>query len=313
MNHFMNDDNPEVTKSTMEHVHLVPFDHQGQMTRQGAFKVNYISDQHLYHCQLFWRHNGDWQPSNVVRIFNTKDEANAFLRSYTPRPVPEFTGLSIPRATGGGKLAVSTFKNLLKASYHPQSSVDGFNFDHSLSSDTSKVFIHPQTNQAIVAHRGTEGISDWLNNAAYAYGGTQLYKMTPRYKEAERVQKAAEDKYGAHNVTTIGHSQGGLQAELLGDRSKEIITFNKATRPLENKKNDNQYDIRSSRDVVSALNPFQKKSSRDLTINSPTGSSAIAEHNLDTLNRLDPTLEVGRGIRRLMTIKPRRVRVGRLL
>lgn len=65
-----------------------------------------------------------------------------------------------------------------------------------------------------VAHRGTNGWSDWLNNGIWALGGNDAYKKTARYKEAEKVQRDAEQKYGAKNVTTIGHSQGGLQAEL---------------------------------------------------------------------------------------------------
>ena len=57
--------------------------------------------------------------------------------------------------------------------------------------------------------------------------------MTPRYKEALQVQQQAEKKYGAKNISTIGHSQGGYQAQLLGANTQEIITLNKATRPQE--------------------------------------------------------------------------------
>ena len=54
--------------------------------------------------------------------------------------------------------------------------------------------------------------------------------MTPRYKEAQQVQQQAETKYRAKNISTIGHSQGGYQAQLLGANTQEIITLNKATR-----------------------------------------------------------------------------------
>jgi putative lipase involved disintegration of autophagic bodies len=57
--------------------------------------------------------------------------------------------------------------------------------------------------------------------------------MTQRYKEALQVQQQAKKKYRAKNITTIGHSQGGYQAQILGANSKEIITLNKATRPQE--------------------------------------------------------------------------------
>jgi hypothetical protein len=119
--------------------------------------------------------------------------------------------------------------------------------------------------------------------------------MTARYKEAEKVQKRAEKKYGASNVTTIGHSQGGLQSELLGGKSKEIITLNKATMPFESNKNKNQFDVRSDRDVVSGLNPFAKKSKKDISIKAQS-YNPLTEHSGDVLNRLDKDRMIGQGI-----------------
>lgn len=196
----------------------------------------------------------------------------------------------------GGKISFGNLKNLLNASYdNKQSKVGDYELDPSVSSKTSKVYVNPSTGQTVVAHRGTSGFSDWLNNAVYAYGGKKLYKYTPRYKEAEKVQHQAQEKYGKENVSTIGHSQGGLQAELLGDNSKEIITLNKATRPFENTKHKNQYDIRTEKDLVSRLNPFQPKSNKDIIIQSNT-NSLLKEHGIDTLDRMDRNKEVGQGI-----------------
>lgn len=196
----------------------------------------------------------------------------------------------------GGKLAVSTFKNLLTASYDKKiKNIDGFIQDEKLSTKTSKVYYNPETGQSVVAHRGTSGFTDWFNNAVYAYGGEKLYKMTPRYKEAERVQQEASKKYGNENLTTIGHSQGGLQSELLGGESNEVITLNKATRPFSNHKNENQYDIRTSGDVVSILNPFQPKNYNEIIIPSKT-SNPLTEHGIETLERLEGDRVVGRSI-----------------
>lgn len=198
----------------------------------------------------------------------------------------------------GGKLSTSDFKGLLDASYDPSiKNVGGFILDKPLSSSTSKVYRNPETGQVVVAHRGTEGISDWGNNAIYALGGKNAYKLTPRYKEAEKVQKRAEKKYGASNVSTIGHSQGGLQSELLGGKSKEIITLNKATLPFESNKNKNQFDIRSDRDVVSGLNPFAKKSKKDISIKAQS-YNPLTEHSGDVLKRLDKKRMIGQGPRR---------------
>jgi hypothetical protein len=86
-------------------------------------------------------------------------------------------------------------------------------------------FIIMKTGQAVINHRGTAGMFDWFNNAAYMYGGEALYKLTPRYQEAYYKQKQVEKKYGKENVITVAHSQGGLLAELVGKDSKEIITL----------------------------------------------------------------------------------------
>jgi hypothetical protein len=198
----------------------------------------------------------------------------------------------------GGNLSAPELKGLLDASYDSKvKKVGDFEMDKQLSSSTSKVYRNSVTGQVVVAHRGTAGISDWGNNALYAIGGKQAYKLTPRYKEAEKVQRRAEKKYGASNVTTIGHSQGGLQSELLGGRSKEIITLNKATLPFESNTNKNQYDIRSDRDVVSGLNPFAKKSKKDVNIKAKT-YNPLTEHSGDVLDRLGEKRIIGKGPKR---------------
>lgn len=194
----------------------------------------------------------------------------------------------------GGSLKAHELKNLLKSSYSGQDT-DGFVLDKSLSSKTSKVFHNPTTGQTVVAHRGTKGLLDWINNGIYALGGVDAYKQTPRFKQAQRVQEQAQRKYGADKITTIGHSQGGLQSELLGKNSKEIITLNKATRPFSNTKNANQTDIQSSNDLVSHLNPFEAKNKKEIVIPSHT-SNIKKEHNIDVLDRIDPETNIGNGL-----------------
>jgi len=193
----------------------------------------------------------------------------------------------MPASMTGGNLSSKELNELLDASYNNKvENVEGFTKDKSLSTKTSKVFVNPQTGQTVVAHRGTEGASDWLNNAAYVLGNTTAYKMTPRYKEAKKVQKNAEKKYGRENISTIGHSQGGLQAELLGSKGKETITVNKATRPFGNVSSKNQTDISSSGDLVSSFNPFQSFSNKGKThvIKAKT-RNPLTEHSYDILKR----------------------------
>lgn len=191
----------------------------------------------------------------------------------------------------GGKLKSTTLQGLLNASYDKKiKKVDGFDQDRELSTKTSKVYVNPDTGQTVVAHKGTSGLLDWGNNAVYALTGEKGYRQTSRFKEAEKVQNKAEKKYGNQNITTIGHSQGGLQAELLGKDTKEIITLNKATRPFANTTSKNQYDIRTEGDLVSSLNPFQKQKNVS-TIES--NLNPLEAHAIDTLSLVDATYGMG--------------------
>ena len=194
----------------------------------------------------------------------------------------------------GGKLSVKNIKNVLNASYDDKTPTGDFILDRQLSTPTSKVFYNPKTKEAIVAHQGTQGIKDWANNLVYGVGGKWLYKFTPRFKEAEKVQKNAERKFGSKNVSTLAHSQGGLLGELLGKNSKEIITLNKATRLLSNERAPNQYDIRSSGDVVSALNPLQNVNNKEVIIPKESNNPLI-EHSIDILDRLPEDQMIGEG------------------
>lgn len=181
-------------------------------------------------------------------------------------------------------MKAETFKQLLESSYSGNE-VEGFVMDKEISSNTSKVYVHP-SGQVVVAHRGTSGVLDWGNNAVYGVFGDIGYKLTPRFKEAQKVQQNAEKKYGAKNITTIGHSQGAYQAQLLGGNTREIITLNKATRPNEilygSSKKKNQYDVRSSGDAVSLFrNPLQLKNEISLE---NTGN-LLKNHSTDILNK----------------------------
>ena len=200
----------------------------------------------------------------------------------------------------GGSLQTSTFKGLLDASYDGRKSVDGFIKDDSISSKTSKVYRDPITKQVVVAHQGTKGAKDWLNNLKFAIGGTKAYKKTRRFKEAERVQRLAEEKYGAQNISTIGHSQGALQSEILGKNTKEILTLNKASNPFENRsKGANQFDVRTKNDLVSkATELFTKKkknNGNEITLQS-NSSNPLTEHSTNVLERVDPNTTIGTGI-----------------
>ena len=196
----------------------------------------------------------------------------------------------------GGALAGNEIRGLLDASYDKTiKNVDGgWVKDEDLSTGKSKVFYNPETGKTSVVHRGTVGtLSDWKNNAIYALGGKKAYKETSRYKHAKDVQRAAEAKYGNDNIITLGHSQGGLQAELLGKKGGETITLNKATRPFSNNPGKNQTDIRTTTDIVSAMNPFSKaKNTESISLK---GFNPLKAHATTSLKKLGNKM-IGKGM-----------------
>jgi hypothetical protein len=204
-----------------------------------------------------------------------------------------------------GKRTAQEIKQFLEASYEdkPPKKIDDFILDEDLSTKTAKVYYNPQTGEAIVAHMGTKGALDWGNNLAYALGA---YEMTPRYKKGKSVQDKAERKYGKKNISTLGHSQGAVLARKLGADTKEIINVNPAYAFEKPKKNE--YNIRSSSDVVSGLYApvaktrqglfpnYSKK--RDITIPTQSATDILGEHSYNILDRLeDSEIGVGAGIK----------------
>jgi hypothetical protein len=110
------------------------------------------------------------------------------------------------------------------------------------------------------------------------------------------VQKLAEEIYGAKNITTIGHSQGALLAQMLGKNTKEILTLNKASRPedlFRFSKPKKQYDVRSDGDIVSAWqSPFQNN--KNNTTIKKQSNNPLTEHSVDVLNRLNQDKIIGK-------------------
>ena len=142
-------------------------------------------------------------------------------------------------------------------------------------------FKHP-SGQVVVSLRGTEGTAkDWSNNLVYGIGGETAYKQTPRYKRAKERVAQLEKQYNPEDMTLIGHSQGGLLAEIVPSKARERITLNKATRPqdfLFRRRKKNQYDIRSRFDPVSFF-PLQKS---NYTIDG-VGLNPLKAHSPDVL------------------------------
>ena len=182
----------------------------------------------------------------------------------------------------GGGLKSSTLKSLIQSGYD-RSQVEGW----TKVMDTPEVsaFKHNTTPQVVIVLRGTTGTAnDWSNNAVYGIGGEVAYKRTPRYKRAVARVAEIERKYNPKDITIVSHSQGGLLAELVPSKAREIISLNKATRPSDfifgRKKKKNQYDIRSTYDPVSMFNTRQV----DYTIKNKS-LNPLTQHSADILDK----------------------------
>jgi hypothetical protein len=111
-------------------------------------------------------------------------------------------------------------------------------------------------------------------------------------------QKKAEAKYGAHNLTTIGHSQGaGPLAADLGKKTKSIIAVDRPAKLSEvffKKTGKNHHDVRTTHDLVSSMIPWQSTTNKPISIKSKT-FNPIKEHDLNRLDELEDK-EIGGSI-----------------
>lgn len=214
---------------------------------------------------------------------------------------------NLPPFKKGGKISAPDLKGLLNQSYESKTPKDfkDYQVDKSLSGERVQVYVKKGTNDVFVVHRGTQGMHDWGNDLKALAG----YDITnsDRFKHAEKIQKEAEKKYGAQNVSTLGHSLSGKIASDVGKNSKEIITLNKFIPPMDiinpfrKKPSDKEYDIRTSLDPVSALLPIESGKNK-FTIPSRT-YDPIAEHSVNTLDRLPEDTMIGRGQLKKMKVK----------
>jgi len=199
----------------------------------------------------------------------------------------------------GGSLQADQIQKVLENTYkETDDAPSGYTFDKDLSDDRVKVYKDMNSDQVIVAHRGSKGWRDWLDNARYAYDGD--IKTSGTYKEAKTRQQKAIDKYGAKNIISVGHSRAGKYVEELNKEQpvKEVITYNKAVHPntIFQSNPENQTDVRTSTDIVSALSPLQFNKNKTVTI--PSGYDLLKAHKPSMLSYLGNKL-IGKGYKQM--------------
>lgn len=244
--------------------------------------------------------------SNIINNpSHYKESTNKRAISYNKRRTK---GSEIPIASSeiedpslkGGKLSAKEVKKMVQSSYDKKNQdFDDFDVDHELSGDKVKVYRRKNSKQAVVVHRGTQGLGDIALDFRYILG--QDINNSDRAKHAREIQEKAEAKYGKDNTTTVGHSLGSKLSSLVGNNSHEIINVNKAVAPqdLFKKIDDKETNIRTKYDPVSALMAL-KGHKNTFTIPSTT-INPLAEHSTDALDRIEPDQMFGKG-------KPRRTR-----
>jgi hypothetical protein len=210
------------------------------------------------------------------------------------------TGAGEGGAESGGKISISNLQGLLKKSYDkkPSNYMD-YEVDKDLSDDKVQVYKNKKTGEVVVSHRGTQGLGDMALDLKYALG-YDLHDSN-RYKHAQDIQRKAESKYGAENITTIGHSLGSKIGRDVGQNGKEVIELNPAYNIPDalKKKSDKTYSIRTQYDPVSFLLPlFKGKDKNTTTIESKT-LNPLAEHTVGVLDRTDQEKEIGKGFNKM--------------
>ena len=207
------------------------------------------------------------------------------------------------RPIKGGKVEVKYLNKLLNESYQSKNKTaanidDRYYLDPELSTDKTKVYVDKNTNDITMVNRGTSDFKDVMTDAKMLFGYNDK-----RFNEPKEILGKIKQKYTDKNIDVLGHSLGAKIAETLGDdpRVKNIITLNKPTTPKDlikkSKINSKQYDIRTTGDLVSALQPFQT-GPNDIIISSET-KNPYTEHKIDTLDRLDQNLVIGTGLKGL--------------
>jgi hypothetical protein len=238
-------------------------------------------------------------PYNIRKIrgknlYSVKNSQTGAVHSYGTTLANAKKQVRLLYSLEGKGLNTDDVKGFIDASYTPttENRVGDFELDKQLSTKKAQVYYNKGTDEVVVNNRGTAPtLQDWTNNAAYVFG---LYDKTGRMKQAEKVQRKAIAKYGKVDVN-VGHSQGGIITRKLNEKglTKEVINLNPAS--MFEKQKKNEYVIRSSRDVVSALqsvNPFSKKKNTKVVkgIYNP-----IREHGTEVLGRMKNVF-VGKGV-----------------
>ena len=184
----------------------------------------------------------------------------------------------------------NNLKEIIKSSYLKSDEAEkigqnlNYKLDRDLSNREQKLFTD-KDNKPIVAFTGTRKFNDVLTDGALALG---LGGFTNRFRESRKVVDNVRKKYG-QPLTIVGDSLGASLAEYNNrNKNDKIITHNKGVGidGLFKKIKNNQTDIRSANDLVSALSLTQSSKNKITIPRTGHLINPLQSHNFRNLSRL---------------------------
>jgi len=146
--------------------------------------------------------------------------------------------------------------SVLKEGYKSKNkdNLNGYVLDKKLSDHNNKIYYNPTNKKLLHNVVGSHNLSDWVDNAKLAIGFG--FKESKRYKDSHKKLRQAKEKYGIHDATVVGHSQGAFTAGMISGKNDKVITLNKAA-TIGQKVRNNERAYRTN-DIVSVLNANSK-------------------------------------------------------
>ena len=201
----------------------------------------------------------------------------------------------------GGKISIGNLKKVLNDSYTKTGNdIDDYKIDRELTDDTIKVYRNNDTNEVVVAPKGTASLGDVATDVKMFFG-----VKDKRFKSAKEKLDKVKAKYPDSKIDLAAHSLGAKVVEEIGskdDRVNNIYTLNKPTTAFDiaigRKGINKQIDIRSKNDMISVLKPFGTINANDRVIEA-TSSNPLTEHKIDILDRMDQNEVIGTGLEKM--------------
>jgi hypothetical protein len=198
----------------------------------------------------------------------------------------------------GRGLEAGILKQFLYNSYHfnKGQNIEDYIMDTILSGERVQVYSNPNNLTCVIVHRGTGSTKDIYNDIAISVG---IGKYTNRYKQSDKIQNQAENKYRplGYKIISLGHSLGAYYNNNVGNPD-ERINLNGAVTPSEmifnNKVDKNTTNINSKFDPISIFNRLQND--KNQIIIKDNQLNLLNQHKVSQLDKLDKNLIIGKGL-----------------